>query len=79
MPKHIDRAAEMVTSLTIDLSRALDNFEHEITVTAALKIRCAEHVQTIEAKCAEIRCLREKVAKLEKVEADLRKCLTLPN
>ncbi len=66
MPKHIDRAAEMVTSLTIDLSRALDNFEHEITVTAALKIRCAEHVQTIEAKCAEIRNLRKRIERLER-------------
>ncbi len=79
MPKDIRDAAEMVTSLTIDLSTALDNLTEEKVLRFALQKRVAEHIQTIEAKCAEIRCLREKVARLEKVEADLRKCLTLPN
>ncbi len=77
--KHIDRAAEIVTSLTIDLSTALDNLTEEKVLRFALQKRVAEHVTTIEAKCAEIRCLREKVARLERTEADLRKCLALPN
>ena len=60
MPKDLDRAAEMVTSLTIDLSRALDREE-------LLRKRCGEHVKTVEELHSTIRNLRAKLERLERL------------
>lgn len=66
MSKDIDKAAEMVTSLTIDLSKALDNLETEKIARVLLCRRCSEHITTIETKCAEIRNLRKRIERLER-------------
>ena len=66
MSKSMDKAAEMVTSLTIDLSKALDREE-------LLRIRCAEHIKTIELKCATIRNLYKRIERLERLSVQQKK------
>ena len=66
MSKHMDKAAEMVTSLTIDLSKALDNLEAEKQFNAFLKRSNARHIFDNEQLHATIRNLYKRIERLER-------------